>query len=69
MLFHSDNKGLAYAVNCMPSKYLLVLTVLRRLVFKYLELNLWIKVKYILGYTNVVADSLSRFQLDHVLAQ
>lgn len=68
LLFHSDNKGVAYAINCLSSKSLPVLAVLRCIVLKCLELNLWIKVKYIPGYTNVIADSLSRFQIDRFRA-
>lgn len=64
ILLHSDNKAVVYAINCLSSKSLPVLAVLRQLVLKCLELNIWLKAKYVPGIDNSVADSLSRLQLD-----
>lgn len=40
LLFRCNNKGVAYAINCLSSKSLPVLAVLPCIVFKCLELNL-----------------------------
>lgn len=62
LLFHSNNKGMAYTINCMSSKS--ILAVLHCLVFKCLPLNVWIKVNYFPGHTNVITDFLSWFQME-----
>lgn len=40
LLFHSDNKGVVFAITCMSSNFLPVLIVLCHLVFKCLTFNI-----------------------------
>lgn len=56
LLFSTDNKGVAFAVNS--------LSYLRHLVFLCLKWNIWIKAKYISGKTIIIADALSSLQMD-----
>lgn len=64
ILFHSDNKGVVFCLNCLSAKSLPVITVLRQIVLRCLELNIWIKAAYIPGSRNVLADCISRQQWD-----
>lgn len=64
ILLHFDKKAVVYAMNCLSSKSLPVLAVLRRFVLKCLELNIWLKATYVPRIYNSVADSLSHLQLD-----
>lgn len=66
ILLHSDNMGVVFAINCLSSKSLPVLAVLRNLVFKCLQLNVWLKAKYDPGVSNRIADSLSRLKVDRI---
>lgn len=63
VVFHSDSKAVVYAINRVSSNSLPVLALLRHLVFKCLEMNVWIGAKYVPGIDNVIAGSLSRLQL------
>lgn len=63
ILLHSDNRGVVFAVNCQSSKSEPVVTLLRHLVLYCLRFNIWLKATYIEGVKNVIADSLSRFQI------
>lgn len=65
LLFHSDNKDVVFAINCMSSRSPPFIAVPRQLVLKCLCLNIWIKSKYVPGHFNDIADSLSRLQLEH----
>lgn len=58
----SDNKGVVFAINTLSSKCERVVRLLRYLVLCCLSFNIWLKAKYIEGKSNVIADSLSRFQ-------
>lgn len=60
----NSNKGVLFAVNCLSSSSLLVIKVLRQTVFLCLKYNVWLKAKYTPGRLNVIADSVSRFQMD-----
>lgn len=62
ILFHSDNKGVVFYLNCLSANSLPVITVLRQIVLRCLELNIWVKAVYIPGPSNVLADCLSRQQ-------
>lgn len=63
ILVETDNKGVLFAVNCLSSGSLFVVKILRHLFFLCLKFNIWIKAQYTPGKLNVVADSLSRFQM------
>lgn len=60
----TDNKGVLFAVNCLSSSSLFVIKILRQIVLLCLQYNVWFKAKYTLGSLNIIADSLSRFQMD-----
>lgn len=51
------------AVNCLSSKSLFVIQLPRNLVFLCLQFNIWVKVKFIPGKTNTIADALSHLQI------
>lgn len=63
ILIHSDNKGVVYAINCLSSKSLPVISILREIVFRCLTFNIWLQATYIAGVENVIADCLSRSQI------
>lgn len=63
IIINTDNRGVLFALNCLSSKSLLVIKLLRYLVLLCLKLNIWIKAKHIPGNLNVIADALSRFQM------
>lgn len=64
ILLHSDNRGVVYAINCQSAKSEPVVTILRHIVLQCLNLNLWLKASYLKGERNIIADSLSRLQMD-----
>lgn len=64
ILLHSDNKGVVFAINTQSSRSPHVVTLLRYLVLYCLKFNIWLKVEFIEGERNVIADSLSRLQLE-----
>lgn len=64
ILFHCDNSAVVYAINSMTSKSDNVMTLLRAFTLKCLQLNIVAKAKHIVGASNIVTDSLSRFQMD-----
>lgn len=63
IIIHTDNKGVMFALNCLSSKSLPVIRLLRYLVLLCLKFNIWIKAKHIPGESNVIADALSRLQM------
>lgn len=64
ILLSTDNKGVCFAVNCLSSKSPQVVSLLRNLVFLCLKWNIWLKAKYFQGKVNIIADALSRLQMD-----
>lgn len=64
LLLHSDNKGVVFAINCQSSKSDPVVTLLRFIVLYCLKFNIWLKAKNIPGEKNVLADALSRLQIE-----
>lgn len=52
-----------FAVNFLSFKSLCVIKLLRHLVFLCLKYNIWLKVKFVPEKFNILADSLSRFQI------
>lgn len=63
LLLYSDNKGVVFAINCQSSKSDPVVTILRQIVLYCLKLNVWLKASYLEGEKNLIADSLSRLQI------
>lgn len=64
ILIRTHNKGVMFAINCLSSKSLPVIILLRHVVFKCLSLNIWLKAVHVAGRDNDVADALSRQQME-----
>ena len=61
VLFHSDNAAVVHIVNKQTCKDADTMALVRRLVVAALRHNVLFKARHIPGFTNVVADHLSRF--------
>lgn len=59
--FWSDNMGVVNCINSLTSSSLPVLSLLRHLVLKCLEFNIWFRSSHVPGVENSIADALSRF--------
>ena len=70
ILFFCDNESVVNIVNSKRSRIPRVMDLLRHLTLLTLKHNFYVRVKHIEGKKNLVADALSRFQMDrfHVLA-
>eukprot|EP00079_Xenopus_tropicalis_P036153 XP_017949924.1 PREDICTED: uncharacterized protein LOC101732219 isoform X1 [Xenopus tropicalis] len=64
VLFRSDNMAAVLAVNNLTSSSRPVLSLLRHLVLRCLQMNIKFRAKHIPGEINEIADALSRFQWD-----
>ena len=64
ILFFIDNEALVSVINKQTSKDKDVMYMVRHMVLKCLKLNLMFKAKHIAGKSNVMADLLSRFQVE-----
>lgn len=62
ILFMCDNSAVVDIINKTSSKDSGIMKLVRRLVLATLKYNIFFKAKHIPGFTNVVADRLSRFQ-------
>lgn len=62
IVFMCDNAAVVDIVNKISSKDSLIMTLVRRLVLTTLKYNILFRAKHVPGFTNVVADRLSRFQ-------
>lgn len=62
--FHCDNLGVVQAINKLSASSPPVVSFLRRLVLRCLELNCFICAVHLPGVDNTVADALSRLQWD-----
>ncbi|KAE8597129.1 hypothetical protein XENTR_v10016363 [Xenopus tropicalis] len=60
--FWTDNMSVVFAINKLTSSSLPVLALLRHLVLRCLELNIWFRARHVPGRENFAADALSRFQ-------
>lgn len=60
---HSDNRGVVFSINGLSSESLPIIAILCQIVFKCLLLIIWIKVKFIPGVDNLIADALSHLQI------
>ena len=63
LLFMVDNLAVVHIVNPMTSKSDKVMTVLRAFTLQCLHLNVVVKAQHLSSTVNVIADALSRFQL------
>ncbi|CAC5393202.1 unnamed protein product [Mytilus coruscus] len=61
--FHTDNKALVSVINKQTSKDALIMFLIRRLVLHCLRNNVNFKAKHIYGSKHVLADALSRQQV------
>lgn len=63
LLINTDNTGVVFAINCLSSKNVMVVKLLRHLVLVCLKLNIWIRARHVPGIHNDVADALSRWSV------
>ena len=68
ILLHSDNAAVVQIVNKQTCKDADTMSLVRRLVVAALKFNIQFKAKHIPGFTNVVADHLSRFSFQEARA-
>ncbi|KAM3928086.1 uncharacterized protein RB166_006214 [Leptodactylus fuscus] len=59
--FWCDNESVVHAINNLTSSSLPVLSLLRHMVLRCLEMNIWFRARHVPGCKNNVADALSRF--------
>ncbi len=62
VLFHCDNQAVVSIINKQTAKGTRVMSLLRNLVLLSLQHNVLFKAVYIDTHSNIIADSLSRFQ-------
>jgi hypothetical protein len=67
ILFFTDNEALVSVINKQTSRDNLVMRMVRFMVLNCLQLNILFKAKHISGKKNVLADSLSRLQVQQFL--
>ena len=64
ILFFCDNKSVVDIVNSKRSRIPRVMDLVRHLTLLTLRYNFYLKVQHIEGKRNVIADSISRFQME-----
>ena len=64
LVLHSDNLAVVHIVNKQSSKDPLIMHLVRKLVITCMSFNILVKSTHIPGKTNVLADFLSRLQID-----
>lgn len=64
ILFFTDNQATMYAINKLTSKDPAMMQLIRRLAVAIMRYNIFLQAKFIPGKSNVVADKLSRLQVD-----
>ena len=63
IIFHSDNKAVVQIINRQSSRCVHIMKLVRRLTRACLHHNILLKGRYIRGAANIIADSLSRFDM------
>jgi len=61
---HCDNLAVVYAINKQTAKDPHLMKLIRRLVIQTLRFNIFFSARHIPGLRNVIADKLSRLQMD-----
>jgi len=64
IMFICDNLSVVHVINNMTSKDSIMMQLLRRLVVAAMTYNVNLRAQHIPGERNILADALSRFQLD-----
>lgn len=64
ILFYSDNESVVHVINKQTSKDKCLLALVRQLVLICLSQNIYFKARHVPGKKNVLADSLSRLQVE-----
>jgi hypothetical protein len=64
LVFHTDNLALVSVINSQNSKEPRVMHLVRELVLSSLNQNIWFCAQHIAGICNILADSLSRLQVE-----
>ena len=64
VIFFSDNESVVHVINKQTTKDKALLALLRQLVLACLRYNILFKARHIAGSKNVLADSLSRLQVE-----
>jgi hypothetical protein len=64
ILFFTDNEALVSVINKLSSKDEKVMQMVRYLVLRCLKLNIMFRAKHIPGKNNILADRLSRLQVE-----
>ena len=64
ILFMTDNAGVVEIVNKLSSKNQQIMKLVRMLVLFCLKYNILFRCQHVPGYQNIIADHLSRFQID-----
>ena len=67
--FHTDNNALVYIINNQTSKENNVMILVRKFVLQCLTNNIVFKAKHIPGKHNIIADLLSRLQVQQAFSQ
>lgn len=60
--FHTDNLSVVHCISRLTSSSLPVLALLRHLVLRCLQHNIWFRARHVPGVFNCTADALSRFR-------
>lgn len=68
ILFFCDNESVVYIINAQTSKDPVIMKLVRSLVVTTMTFNIHIRAKHIKGRHNVLADMLSRFQVQEAHA-
>ena len=63
----TDNAGVVEIVNKLSSKNHHIMKLVRMLVLSFLKYNILFRSQRVPGYQNIIADHLSRFQIDEAI--